>query len=189
MKLNSLILLSALVAFTAYCGSSKDAVKDAPEVKDTPTVKNTPATTEDINAKVSGGADSLASGASAKVVADLNAQLAKITLTGFDEGKSEIATSEYESWVKASAPVVSGAISSMPAGYKLQVTGHCSSTGDDATNDALSLNRAKFVKKALAGQGVTSPKLTVKGKGKRMLANKADPTSSENRRVEFVIVK
>ncbi len=176
MKFKSLFFLATMAAMIGYCGSSKEAVKEQP-------------TKEEISGKVRSGGDALGAEAAAKVAADLNKQLAKVSLKNFPVGKAEISTEQYEKWAKASATVVSGAISNLPAGYVLQLTGHADPRGDDALNDNLSLERAQFVKSQLAKSGVTSPKLTVKGEGKRKLANPGNPTSGDNRRVEFVVVK
>jgi outer membrane protein OmpA-like peptidoglycan-associated protein len=71
----------------------------------------------------------------------------------------------------------------------IQVEGHTDSTGTDATNQKLSLERATAVKTFLKTQGVDEARITATGIGSaRPVAPNATPEGrAKNRRVEIVI--
>ena len=69
---------------------------------------------------------------------------------------------------------------------KFAVEGHTDAKGKPDYNLKLSELRAQAVSAVLAGHGVTVARLTAVGKGATELANSADPTASENRRVRIV---
>lgn len=159
------------------CGSSKETVKDTPQSQ----VSTSVAEPKGDTATGSGNAEA--------TVKELNKQLAKVTLKNFPVAKAEISNQAWESWSKASLKQISSALAKIPAGYVLQLTGHCDPRGDDAYNDNLSVERAQFVKEQLSKAGINVSKVVIKGEGKRKLADPQNPTSGANRRVEFLVVK
>lgn len=72
----------------------------------------------------------------------------------------------------------------------LLIIGHTDNTGSDRINDPLSLNRASSVRSFLAGQGVSSDRMRVEGKGSRepVADNSTAAGRKENRRVEVYIL-
>jgi outer membrane protein OmpA-like peptidoglycan-associated protein len=67
-----------------------------------------------------------------------------------------------------------------------RIMGHTDSAGSDAYNQELSMSRAEEVKRRLVSDcGVDPARLEPMGLGERFLADPADPTAAENRRVEF----
>jgi len=70
------------------------------------------------------------------------------------------------------------------------VEGHTDSTGTDAKNDVLSLQRAEHVKDYLTSRGVPSDRVIARGQGSsHPVASNATPEGrAENRRVEIIIV-
>lgn len=72
----------------------------------------------------------------------------------------------------------------------LLIIGHTDNTGSDRINDPLSLNRASSVRTFLAGQGVSSNRMRVEGKGSRepVADNSTAAGRKENRRVEVYIL-
>ena len=72
----------------------------------------------------------------------------------------------------------------------LLIIGHTDNTGSDRINDPLSLNRASSVRTFLAGQGVSSDRMRVEGKGSRepVADNSTAAGRKENRRVEVYIL-
>ena len=72
----------------------------------------------------------------------------------------------------------------------LLIIGHTDNTGSDRINDPLSLNRASSVRSFLAGQGVSSNRMRVEGKGSRepVADNSTAAGRKENRRVEVYIL-
>lgn len=67
------------------------------------------------------------------------------------------------------------------------VEGHTDGVGSDQYNLNLSRRRAEAVVRYLAGnRGISTSRLSARGKGKRELINSADPTAAENRRVAWV---
>ena len=69
---------------------------------------------------------------------------------------------------------------------RFAVEGHTDATGRADHNQRLSQQRADAVRDVLAAQGVARQRLQTAGKGSAELANSADPTSFENRRVRIV---
>ena len=72
---------------------------------------------------------------------------------------------------------------------KIRIEGHTDNTGDDATNQKLSEERAKSVKAALVKRGVDDDRLETRGEGEtRPIApNDTAGGRQKNRRVEFII--
>ena len=71
----------------------------------------------------------------------------------------------------------------------VEVAGHTSTDGGTEHNRDLSISRARSVVQFLSTLGVADFRLKPVGYGESKLLNPADPESSENRRVEFVIIK
>jgi outer membrane protein OmpA-like peptidoglycan-associated protein len=71
----------------------------------------------------------------------------------------------------------------------LHIEGHTDSEGTDARNAALSLRRAKAVKKWLVSKGIPAARLDTEAYGsKRPLADNSTPEGmAQNRRVEMVL--
>ena len=71
---------------------------------------------------------------------------------------------------------------------KFEIGGHTDSDGDDASNMALSKQRADAVKNQLVDMGIDGSRLTTKGYGesKPIGDNKTPEGKANNRRVEFV---
>lgn len=69
------------------------------------------------------------------------------------------------------------------------IIGHTDKRGNDAFNDALSLQRADVVRKLLIARGVAAENITVVGRGKREPIVPTDEGVSEplNRRVEILV--
>lgn len=74
---------------------------------------------------------------------------------------------------------------------KVEIHGHTDNTGSLELNNRLSLQRAESVKKYLVGKGVDENRLNTKGFGpsKPIATNDTPEGRTENRRIEFVIVK
>ena len=72
----------------------------------------------------------------------------------------------------------------------LLIIGHTDNTGSDRINDPRALNRASSVRSYLAGQGVSSNRMRVEGKGSRepVADNSTAAGRKENRRVEVYIL-
>ncbi|MCW5659581.1 MAG: OmpA family protein [Burkholderiaceae bacterium] len=76
---------------------------------------------------------------------------------------------------------------------KVQVTvvGHTDSTGSDAINDALSVERAQAVRNYLSVRGVDAQRINVQGRGSRepVASNANDSGRAQNRRVEIFLAE
>jgi outer membrane protein OmpA-like peptidoglycan-associated protein len=71
----------------------------------------------------------------------------------------------------------------------IQIIGHTDSTGTDAINNPLSVNRAQSTRDYLAGRGVAMQRMAIDGRGARepVAPNDSDSGRAANRRVEIYI--
>jgi len=71
------------------------------------------------------------------------------------------------------------------------VIGHTDSTGSDAVNNPLSLNRAASVRDYVAARGVASSRIAIEGRGSRepLFANDTAANRAKNRRVEIFVAE
>jgi outer membrane protein OmpA-like peptidoglycan-associated protein len=72
---------------------------------------------------------------------------------------------------------------------KVRIVGHTDSTGSDAINDPLSVNRASSTRSFLAARGVDRDRIAIDGRGSRepMADNATDAGRARNRRVEIFV--
>jgi len=71
------------------------------------------------------------------------------------------------------------------------VIGHTDSTGSDAVNNPLSLNRAASVRDYVTARGVASGRIAIEGHGSRepLVANDTAANRAKNRRVEIFVAE
>lgn len=71
------------------------------------------------------------------------------------------------------------------------IIGHTDSTGSDAVNNPLSLNRAASVRDYLTSKRVASSRITIDGRGSRepLVANDTAANKAKNRRVEIFVAE
>lgn len=71
------------------------------------------------------------------------------------------------------------------------IIGHTDSTGSDAINNPLSLNRAASVRDYLSSRGVTSSRVSIDGRGSRepLMSNDTAEHRAKNRRVEIFVAE
>ncbi len=71
------------------------------------------------------------------------------------------------------------------------VIGHTDSTGTDAVNNPLSLNRAASVRDYLSSRGVAASRVTIDGRGSRepIASNDTTANKAKNRRVEIFVAE
>lgn len=98
--------------------------------------------------------------------------------------------SSQSSLKKSSYPVLNKLVRILSINKELRVSinGHTDSTGKAAKNKALSLSRAKTVKKFLMSRGIAADRMTTKGYGiEQPIADNNTPEGRKlNRRVEFI---
>jgi outer membrane protein OmpA-like peptidoglycan-associated protein len=72
---------------------------------------------------------------------------------------------------------------------RVRIVGHTDSTGSDAINDPLSVNRAASTRSYLASRGVDLQRIAIDGRGARepIADNATDAGRARNRRVEIFI--
>jgi outer membrane protein OmpA-like peptidoglycan-associated protein len=73
----------------------------------------------------------------------------------------------------------------------VRITGHTDSTGSDAVNDPLSVNRAASTRNYLTGRGVNSQRIAIDGRGSRepIADNSTEAGRAKNRRVEIYVAQ
>ena len=97
-------------------------------------------------------------------------------------------SSELEAGAKAVVDQLLDFLNENPT-INIQVQGHTDNIGNDASNLALSENRAESVYRYLIEKGIEAKRLTYKGFGKSMpvASNDTEAGRAENRRTVFVI--
>jgi len=72
---------------------------------------------------------------------------------------------------------------------RIQIVGHTDSTGSDATNNPLSVDRAQSVRDYLAARGVSAVRIETAGRGEHepVADNTSDAGRARNRRVEIYL--
>ena len=72
---------------------------------------------------------------------------------------------------------------------KVRIVGHTDSTGSDAINDPLSVNRASSTRNYLASRGVDPGRIAIDGRGSRapVADNSTEAGRARNRRVEIFV--
>jgi outer membrane protein OmpA-like peptidoglycan-associated protein len=75
------------------------------------------------------------------------------------------------------------------AAARITIIGHTDSTGSDAVNNPLSLDRAQSVRDYLAARGVAATRVETAGRGERepLADNTTDAGRAKNRRVEIFL--
>jgi outer membrane protein OmpA-like peptidoglycan-associated protein len=73
----------------------------------------------------------------------------------------------------------------------ITIVGHTDSTGSDAVNDPLSLNRATSVRSYLSNRGVSTTRIAIDGRGSHepIAANDTSANRAKNRRVEIFVAE
>jgi outer membrane protein OmpA-like peptidoglycan-associated protein len=74
---------------------------------------------------------------------------------------------------------------------RVTIVGHTDSTGSDAVNNPLSINRASQTRDYLASRGVASNRFNIDGRGSRepIASNDSEANRSRNRRVEIYVAE
>lgn len=103
----------------------------------------------------------------------------------FDTGRAEI-KSNFRQILDSFAT----SLSNNP-GTRVTIIGHTDSSGSDAVNNPLSLNRAASTRDYLVNQGISSNRISVDGRGSRepIVANDTPANRAKNRRVEIFVAE
>lgn len=88
-------------------------------------------------------------------------------------------------------PVLEQFAQGLDATTLVRIVGHTDSTGSDAINDPLSMQRAQTVRDFLSTRGVPAHRMSVEGRGSRepVADNAAEPGRAKNRRVELFLAE
>ena len=86
-------------------------------------------------------------------------------------------------------PVLEQFAQGLDATTLVRIVGHTDSTGSDAINDPLSMQRAQTVRDFLSTRGVPSHRMSVEGRGSRepIADNASEEGRARNRRVELFL--
>ncbi|KQT34188.1 MULTISPECIES: OmpA family protein [unclassified Methylophilus] len=74
---------------------------------------------------------------------------------------------------------------------RINIIGHTDSSGSDAVNDPLSVNRAASARKYLSERGIATSRITIDGRGSHepVAANDTEANRAKNRRVEIFVAE
>lgn len=86
-------------------------------------------------------------------------------------------------------PVLNQFAEGLDPSMHVRVVGHTDSTGSDAINNPLSMDRAQSVRDYLAGRGVSPSRVDVSGRGANepVASNSTDAGRAQNRRVQIFL--
>lgn len=103
----------------------------------------------------------------------------------FDIGRADINPNFRAVLDSFAASLVSNATTS------ITIVGHTDSSGSDAVNQPLSLNRAAAVRDYLSNRRVASSRISVEGHGSRepLVSNNTSANKAKNRRVEIFVAE
>jgi outer membrane protein OmpA-like peptidoglycan-associated protein len=103
----------------------------------------------------------------------------------FSVGRADIAPS-----FRALLDQFAGSLNSNP-GTSIRIIGHTDSTGSDAVNNPLSVNRASSVRDYLTARGVAAQRIAIDGRGSRepLVDNATEQNRARNRRVEIFVAE
>jgi outer membrane protein OmpA-like peptidoglycan-associated protein len=89
----------------------------------------------------------------------------------------------------AMRPVLDQFAQGLDANMQVRVVGHTDSTGGDAINQPLSVERAASVRDYLAGRGVNTGRIAISGRGaaEPVADNNTDAGRAQNRRVQIFL--
>lgn len=101
----------------------------------------------------------------------------------FDTGSADIKPSMR--------PTLDQIVRTLDNTVRVTVVGHTDSTGGDAINDALSLQRAQAVRSYLAARGADGARIAAEGRGSHepLADNGSDAGRAQNRRVEIFLAE
>jgi OOP family OmpA-OmpF porin len=98
----------------------------------------------------------------------------------------KVGSAELPELLKKQLDVFAEVLRSKKGGSReIRVVGHADASGTPEQNQQLSVRRAESVKEYLVQKGADPGMLLVVGLGSKDLANPANPTAAENRRVEI----
>ena len=88
-------------------------------------------------------------------------------------------------------PVLDQLTKGLDSKVRVTVVGHTDSTGSDAINQALSVERAQAVRNYLSVRGVDAQRIDVQGRGAHepIASNSSDSGRAQNRRVEIFLAE
>ena len=103
----------------------------------------------------------------------------------FDKGRADIKPNFRPVLDKFAASLVAN------PNTKVTIIGHTDSSGTDAINDPLSVNRAAHTRDYLTTRGVASGRFTIEGRGSHepVVANDSAANMAKNRRVEIFVAE
>lgn len=124
------------------------------------------------------------------LVQELNKQLDKLEIEGFEPNATTLSDKLYSDWQKKGIPALKEILPKVPAGYVLKVTGHADPYGGLKLANKVAEGRAKHIRGRVAkALGADGTKLAIKSYGAQDYEQEKQQSASKNRRVEFQIYK
>jgi len=125
------------------------------------------------------------------VIAELNRKLEDLVIPGFHPWKSSLNSAQIQAMRTEYFSIIKFSVNKMPAGYVVEITGHCNpnKSRPESYFKSLSLQRARGVYNYLVRRGVKGSKFRVRGAGTSHTLDSEHYSKTKNRRVTFKIVK
>jgi outer membrane protein OmpA-like peptidoglycan-associated protein len=133
-------------------------------------------------------ARSVLPGAATADVSIINAELQKLTVSGFSSGKSTLRRSYENQWMSSMGALVPQVRSALSGGYVLEVAGHSDPFGGYEKARKFAASRASYIAGKLRALGIPGRSIRIVNKAADELANTNFVGAAENRRVTLKLV-
>ena len=172
-KILILIISALMMAFLISCAGTQQTKTD--------TVKTDTVKTASTDTKVSSGGN--------MAVDAINSQVKGFAVDGFPGGSSKLKANEDLENMKKIVGLVKPIIAEIPAGYVMQITGHCANYESKSRQKSVSTARAEKIYNELKKAGVSGKKMSYKGVGADEPLEGYGDKDAKQRSVTFKAIK
>jgi outer membrane protein OmpA-like peptidoglycan-associated protein len=125
-----------------------------------------------------------------EIVSRLNRELAALEIQGYAPNQTVLPESLYQKWATKGIEGIKKVLPEIPNGYVFAATGHADPYGGEAMASRIAQGRADNMRARLIKVlGLDPNKITTKNYSTQKFTQKKDNSISQNRRVEFEVLK